>query len=57
MSKLHEFSNEWKFTNPKEIIKFIFLTHNTHKRVHKELFKEVTDVMSVSNLLNIAQQV
>ena len=35
MSKLHELSNECKFTNPEEIIKFMFLTHNTHKRVQE----------------------
>ena len=35
MSKLCKLSNEWGFTHPKEIIKFMFLTHNTHMRVQE----------------------
>ena len=57
MSKLLKLSNECKFTKPKEIIKFMFLTHNTHKRVQEQLLKEVTKVMTVSTVLNIAQKV
>ena len=57
MSKLCKLSNGCKFTYPKEIIKFMFLTHNIHKRVQEQLLKEVTKVMSISNVLNIAWKV
>ena len=40
-----------------EIIKFMFLSHIIQKRVQEELLKEVTKVMSVGNVLNIAQKV
>ena len=57
MSKLCELSNGCEFTHPKEIIKFMFLIHNTCKRVEEQLLKEVTKVMSVSNVLNVAHKV
>ena len=57
MSRLCKISNECEFTNPKELIEFMSLTHNTHKRVQEQLLKEVTKAMSVSNVLNIAQKV
>ena len=57
MSKLHALNNEWEFTNPQEIIKFMFLTHNTHNRVQEQLLKEVTKAKLVSDVLNISQKV
>ena len=57
MSKLCELSNACEFTNHEEIIKFMFLTHNTCKRVQEQLLNEVIKAMFISNMLNIAQKV
>ena len=51
--KLNSVANNCSFTN-KEIVKFLFLTHNQNIRVHKHLLKEMQDMTSMTDMLHMA---
>ena len=51
MSQLHSLSNDCAFTNADEVVKFLFLIHNSHKRVQDQLLKDVTKNSSLTDCL------
>ena len=57
MSQLHSLSNDCAFTNADEVVKFLFLIHNSHKRVQDQLLKDVTKNSSLTDCLLSARRV
>ena len=51
MSQLRSLSNDCAFTNADEVVKFLFLIHNSHKRVQDQLLKDVTKNSSLTDCL------
>ena len=51
MSRLHSLSNNCAFTNADEVVKFLFLIHNSHKRVQDQILKDVTKNSSLTDCL------
>ena len=50
MSQLRSLSNDCAFTNADEVVKFLFLIHNSHKRVQDQFLKDVTKNSSPDRL-------
>ena len=57
MSQLRSLSNYCAFTNADEVVKFLFLIHNSHKRVQDQLLKDVTKNSSLTDCLLSARQI
>ena len=57
MSKLRNLAKDCGFTNEDEVVKFLFLIHNNHKRVQDQLLKEVKKESSVNDCLQTARRV
>ena len=57
MSQLHSLSNDCAFTNADEVVKFLFLIHNSHKHVQDQLLKDVTKNSSLTDCLLSARQI
>ena len=51
MSQLHSLSKDCAFINADEVVKFLFLIHNSHKRVQAQLLKDVTKNSSLTGCL------
>ena len=51
MSQLHSLTNKCAFTNADEVVKFLFLIHNSHKRIQDQLLKDVTKNSSLTDCL------
>ena len=51
MSQLRSLANDCAFTNADEVVKFLFLIHNSHKRVQDQLLKDVTKDSSLTDCL------
>ena len=51
MSQLCSLSNDCAFTNADEVVKFLFLIHNSHKHVQDQLLKDVTKNSSLTDYL------
>ena len=56
MSQLCSLANECAFTNVGEVVKFLFLIHNSHKHVQDQLLKDVTKNSSLTDCLQSARQ-
>ena len=57
ISQLHSLVNDCAFTNADEVVKFLFLIHNSHKCVQDQLLKDVTKDSSLTDCLQNARQV
>ena len=55
--KLNSVANDCNFTNKAEIVKFLYLTHNQNTSVREHLLKELTDTMSLADVLRMAKSV
>ena len=47
-------TNDCNFTSKKEIVKFLYLTHNQNTRVYEHLLKEMQDTTGMSDMLLMA---
>ena len=57
MSQLRSLSKDCAFTNADEVVKFLFLIHNSHKRVQDQLLKDVTKNSSLTDCLLSARRI
>ena len=57
MSQLRSLSKDCAFTNADEVVKFLFLIHNSHKRVQDQLLKDVTKNSSLTDCLLKARRI
>ena len=57
MSRLRTLAKDCGFTNEDEVVKFLFLIHNNHKRVQDQLLKEVTKESTITDCLQTARRV
>ena len=55
MSQLRSLANDCPFTNADEVVKFLFLIHNSHKRVQDQLLKDVMKNSSLTDCLQSAR--
>ena len=53
--KLNCVANNSNFTNKDDIVKFLYLTHNQNTKVHEHLSKELTDKISLADMLKMAR--
>ena len=51
ISKFHNLAKDWGFTNQDEVIKFLFLIHNSHRYVQDQLLKEITNKSTINDFL------
>ena len=56
MSKLPNLSKECGFTNQDEVVKFLFLIHNSQRHVQDQLLKEITQASTINNLHDESRQ-
>lgn len=54
-NKLQQVAHECSFTNPDEVVKFLFLTHNQDKHVHEDLLKQMKETTTLSDMIHIAK--
>ena len=57
MSKLHNVANDCSFANMDEIVKFLFLIHNTNKRVKVRLIEKMKTTETLTDILQLAKAV
>ena len=57
MSQLRALAKDCAFTQEDEVVKFLFLIHNSHKRVQDQLLKDVTKDSSITDCLQSARRV
>ena len=57
MSKLHNLAKECGFINQDEVVKFLFLIHNSHRCVQDQLLKEITQASTINDCLQSARRV
>ena len=57
MSKLCNLAKECGFTNQDEVVKFLFLIHNSHRCVQDQLLKEITQASTINDCLQTARRV
>ena len=57
MSKLCNVANNCSFANRDEIVKFLFLTHNTNKRVNDELIEKMKTIDTLADIFQLAETV
>ena len=57
MSRLRNLAKECGFTNQNKVVKFLFLIHNSHRRVHDQLLKEITQASTINDCLQSARRV
>ena len=57
MSQLRSLANDCAFTNADEVVKFLFLIHNSHKCVQDQLLKDVTKNSSLTDCLQSVRRI
>ena len=57
MSKLRNLAKDCGFANQDEVVKLLFLIHNSHKRVQDQLLKEITKDSAINDCLQSARRV
>ena len=55
MSRLRNLAKECGFTNQDEVVKFLFLIHNSHRRVQDQLLTEITQASTINDCLQSAR--
>ena len=57
MSKLCDVANDCRFANKDEIVKILFLIHNTNERVKDQLIEKIKTVVTLTDILQLAKTV
>ena len=57
ISKLCDVANDWSFANKDEIVKFLFLIHNTNERVKDQLIDKMKTTDTLTDILQLAKTV
>ena len=57
MSKLCDVANDCNFADKDEIIKFLFLIHNTNERVKGQLIEKMKTMETLTDTLQLAKTV
>ena len=57
MSKLHDVANDCIIANRDEIVKFLFLIHNTNERVKDQLIEKMNTTDTLTDILQLAKTV
>ena len=57
MSKLHDVANDCSFANKDEIVKILFLIHNTNERGKDQLIEKMKTTDTLTDILQLAKTV
>ena len=57
MSKLHDVANDYRFANKDEIVKFLFLIHNTSERVKDQLIEKMKTMDTLTDILQLVKNI
>ena len=57
MSKLCDVAHDCSFANKDEIVKFLFLIHNTNERVKDQLIEKMKTMDTLTDILQLAKTV
>ena len=55
MSKLHGIANSCSFENKDEIVKYLFIIHNTNDRVKDQLIKKMKTTDTLVDIVHLAK--
>ena len=57
MSRLHDVANDCSFANKDEIVKFLFLIHNTNERVKDQVMEKMKTTDALTDIFQLAKTV
>ena len=57
MCRSKDLTKHYEFTNSDEVVKFLFLIHNKHSEVKRELLKHVTKETTLGQCLEFARNI